>query len=49
MFAMLLIHGSATMFAKADRLLEKHPDAIDAFIVDYASNMFVKTNGSTVG
>ena len=32
-----------------DRLLEKHPDAIDAFIVDFASIMFAKTNESTVG
>ena len=27
-----------------DRLLEKHPDAIDAFIVDFSSMMFAKEN-----
>ena len=27
-----------------DRLLEKHPDAIDAFIEDFSSIMFAKKN-----
>ena len=37
------------LLRQMDRLLEKHPDAIDTFIVDFASIMFAKTNGSTVG
>ena len=32
-----------------DRLLEKHPDAIDAFIVDFCTITFTTTNGTTVG
>ena len=32
-----------------DRRLEKHPDGIDAFIVDFCSITFAETNGSTVG
>ena len=32
-----------------DRLLEKHPDAIDPFIVDFCTITFAETNGSTVG
>ena len=31
-----------------DRLLEKHPDAIDAFIVDFSSMMFANENELTV-
>ena len=31
-----------------DRLLEKHPDAIDAFIEDYSSFMFAMRNNMTV-
>ena len=34
---------------RIDRLLEKHPYAIDAFIAEFPSIMFAKTNGSTVG
>ena len=37
------------LLREMDRLLEKHPYAIDAFIVDFSSIMFAKTNGSTVG
>ena len=31
-----------------DRLLEKHPDAIDAFIEHFSSMMFAKKNELTV-
>ena len=31
-----------------DRLLEKHPHAIDAFIEDFSSMMFAKKNKVTV-
>ena len=31
-----------------DRLLEKHPDAIDAFIEDFYSMMFANENELTV-
>ena len=37
------------LLREMDRLLEKHAYAIDAFIVDFSSIMFAKTNGSTVG
>ena len=36
------------MFAKGIGSMEKHAYAIDAFIVDFSSIMFAKTNGSTV-
>ena len=40
---MLLIHllnnfQQECLLRQMDRLLEKHPDAIDAFIVDFSNN-----------
>ena len=51
---MLLIHllnnfQPQCLLSEMDRLLEKHPYAIDAVIVEFSSIMFVKTNGSIVG
>ena len=50
---MLLIHllnnfQPQCLLSEMVRLLEKHPYAIDAFIVDFSTIMFAKTNGSTV-
>ena len=50
---MLLIHllnnfQQECFLRQMDRLLEKHPDAIDAFIVDFSSMMFAKENELTV-
>ena len=50
---MLLIHllnnfQQQCLLRQMDRLLEKHPYAIDAFIVDFSSMMFAKENGSTL-
>ena len=36
------------LLRQMDRLLEKHPYAIDAFIVDFSSIMFAKENELTV-
>ena len=36
------------LLRQMDRLLEKHPYAIDAFIVDFSSMMFAKKNKMTV-
>ena len=50
---MLLIHllnnfQQQCLLRQMDRLLEKHPDAIDAFIEDFSSMMFAKKNKMTV-
>ena len=50
---MLLLHLLNTfqqecLLKQMDRLLEKLPDAIDAFIVDFSSMMFAKENELTV-
>ena len=50
---MLLIHllnnfQQECLLRQMDRLLEKHPDAIDAFIEDFSSMMFAKKNKMTV-
>ena len=50
---MLLIHllnnfQQECLLRQMDRLLEKHPYAIDAFIVDFSSMMFAKENELTV-
>ena len=50
---MLLIHllnnfQQECLLRQMDRLLEKHPDAIDAFIEDFSSMMFAKKNEMTV-
>ena len=49
---MLLIHllnnFQECLLRQMDRLLEKHPYAIDAFIVDFSSMMFAKENELTV-
>ena len=50
---MLLIHSlnnfqQECLLRQMDRLLEKHPYAIDAFIVDFSSMMFAKENELTV-
>ena len=50
---MLLIHllnnfQQECLLRQMDRLLEKHPDAIDAFIEDFSSMMFAKKNELTV-
>ena len=50
---MLLIHllnnfQQQCLLRQMDRLLEKHPDAIDAFIEDFSSIMFAKKNKMTV-
>ena len=36
------------LLRQMDRLLEKHPDAIDAFIEDFSSIMFAMRNKMTV-
>ena len=50
---MLLIHllnnfQQECLLRQMERLLEKHPYAIDAFIVDFSSMMFAKENELTV-
>ena len=50
---MLLIHllnnfQQQCLLRQLDRLLEKHPDAIDAFIEDFSPIMFAKKNKMTV-
>ena len=50
---MLLIHllnnfQQECLLRQMDRLLVKHPDAIDAFIEDFSSMMFAKENELTV-
>ena len=50
---MLLIHllnnfQQQCLLTEMVRLLEKHPYAIDAFIVDFSTIMFAKTNGSII-
>ena len=50
---MLLIHllnnfQQQCLLRQMDRLLVKHPDAIDAFIEDFSSIMFAKKNKMTV-
>ena len=50
---MLLIHSlnnfqQESLLRQMDQLLEKDPDAIDAFIEDFSSIMFAKRNKMTV-
>ena len=50
---MLLLHllnniQQECLLRQIERLLEKHPDAIDAFIEDITSIMFAKKNKLTV-
>ena len=50
---MLLLHllnnfQQECLLRQMDRLLEKQPDAIDAFIEDFSSMMFAKENELTV-
>ena len=49
---MLLIHSlnnfqQQCLLREMDRLLEKHPYAIDAFIVEFSLMMFAKKNKMT--
>ena len=45
---LLQIFPQLGLLRQMHRRLEKHPYAIDAFIVDFPTIMFAKTNGSTV-